>query len=128
MKELPEDILNIIFKMYWELHYNDVIDEIKQVVCTNELIKIYHYDFYDRSENKYNYICYLNKKIDKINKNKGKKLLLKKINNYLTYSKIFKDSKIGIIYNFFCCKSGYMRYYVLNDYNLIIKKYNHLSK
>ena len=124
MINLPEDILNIIYKMYWELLYNDVINEMKDVTCTNELIKVFEYNFSDKSENKYNNICYLNKKITKINKNKGKKLLLKNINNYLTYSKIFNDSKIGIIYNFLCSKSGFMRYYVLNDYNIMTRKYN----
>ena len=124
MKKLPEDILIVIYEMYWELLYNDVINEMKEVICTNELIKIYQYNFSDRSENKYNNICYFNKKINEINKNKGKKLLLKKINNSLNYSKIFNDTKIGLIYNFFCCKSGFMRYHVLNDYNIMIKRYN----
>lgn len=123
MINLPEDILNIIYKMYWELLYNDVINEMKDVTCTIKLIKVFEYNFADKSENKYNNICYLNKKITKINKNKGKKLLLKNINNHLTYSKIFNDSKIGIIYNFFCYKSGFMRYYVLNDYNIMTKKF-----
>lgn len=124
MKNLPQDILNIIYEMYWELLYNDVINEMKEVTCTNELIKAFRYNFTDKSENKYNNICYINKKIKKINENKGKKLLLKNINNYLIYSKFFNDSKIGIVYNYLCCKSGVMRYYVLNDYNIITKRYN----
>ena len=124
MKNLPDDILNVIYEMHLELIYNDVINDIKDVTYTNELIKTIKYNFNDNSEHKYNTICYLNKKIKEINENKGKKLLLQKINKNLTHSKIFNDSKIGIIYNFICCKSGYMRYHVLNDYNLMIKKFN----
>ncbi len=44
MKNLPEDILNIIYKMYCDLLYNDVINEIKEVTCTNKLIKTFQYN------------------------------------------------------------------------------------
>ena len=97
-----------------------------------KIINQYHYNFNYQDFNKYNKIKKLNESYKKIFFNKGKKIYLNSLDKSFnsTNNKIFNDNNIGLIYSFLCSKSGYMRYYVYNDYNKMLKfnKKNWLNK
>lgn len=122
MNNLPEDIIFIIQKMYWELVYNDIVKDINMVINFDKILRSYKYSSIIQTKDKLEEICSLCNQFKILNQDKGHKLLLKKINKYLFYSNIFTNPKIGVIYNYLCSKSGFMRYYVYHDYHIMINK------
>lgn len=122
---LPDVLLNDIFVIYWQNQFKHVIHQLDTIkeFCLNLKKKIPYNSYNKNLTNSYKIISIYNKNITSIFSEKGAKLFCKNIDRILynldNHHLIFSNKNIGMIYQYFCSKSGMMRYYILNDYTLL---------
>lgn len=123
---LPDELINEIFIIHWKNKFKDVVNQMKSIkaFCLNLKSK-FPYNSYNKSfTNSYKKVSIYNKNINTIFSEKGSKLFCKNLDSILyrlnTQHKIFSDNNIGMICQYLCSKSGIMRYYILNDYRLLL--------
>ena len=126
--KLPDDVLNYIYEIYWKAQYWKCVLEFNDVQkCLIEIFKLTKKSCYRFSNEDTYKITGLNKKLKNIISNKGTFLFGKKIDGHLKYLKnnhnIFTNKDIGLIYQYFCSKSGFMRFYLLEDYRCFLLKF-----
>lgn len=127
-EKLPNDITNEIFNIYWNSKYYEVVKELNNIK--------FKFNIINKSLDKFNVIKYSKEKYDKMIKyneilkdllnNKGTRLYSKLNNkNFLNIrfdNPVFNNDKIGLIYQYICSASLYMRFYVLEDYKKLISQ------
>ncbi len=128
--KLPEDVLNYIYEFYWKTQYKKCMIEFKNVkLCITEVLRLHKKSCYRFSSEDVNNITQLNDKLKNVISNKGTFLFAKKIDRHFKYltktHNIFSNKNIGLLYQYFCSKSGLMRFYLLEDYNYFVSKLIH---
>ena len=128
---MNNDILDIVYSYYWKTKYHKLV--VLQIKKTINLFNIINTNLTyiilknkGSYENQYKYLIKYNNYINRFNKLKGEKLLLKKYDKKLNLifdknDSVFKNNLINKSIQYICITSGFMRYYVLHIYNNIIK-------
>lgn len=123
---LPDEILNEIFLIHWKNMFKNVIYQLNSIKLFCLTLKInFPYNSYKKNiTSNYKIISKYNKNIYTIFSEKGSKLYCKNIDRVLykldINHTIFSNKNIGMIYQYLCSKSGLMRYYIFNDYTLLL--------
>ena len=87
MYSLPQEIVDKILNLYWHFNYNNVIKEIDGINNLEKRIYLYLKRFSNApiKQNNLYYYKQFNKEVREITENKGKILLRKNNNLYLSY-------------------------------------------
>ncbi|VVU95819.1 hypothetical protein CPAV1605_1608 [seawater metagenome] len=124
--KLPMELIDIIMNYYWSSCFQHVLNDINDISNkTKKLINSRNITNCSDLEHKYKSMCNLNVIINNLALNKGSKLIAKHIDNDLKFifnseNNVYTDLNIGKIYNYLTVKSGYMRYYIYEDYSKLL--------
>jgi len=127
-EKLPNDIKNEIFDIYWNRQYYQVVKELDNInIKFNKINKsLDKFNVIKYSKEKYDRMVKHNETLEDLLSNKGTKLYSKINNNYFSKIRfdnpVFKNDKVGLIYQYVCNASSHMRFYVLEDYKKLISQ------